>query len=412
MTSNDKQIDLLMRRYAKAAPRWGAPDHLDADELSAFAEGALPATTRSRYVSHLADCDDCRKQVSDLAISSGAIVRAEQGQSAAGEGRTFWQVLAGMFALPVLRYAAFGAVVLIVAGVALVALRRPRDSGLIALNEPTNQERGSALKPPSAVQGGAPSKQANSGTASESSSQVAPTNNQAAKGTETRGDQTQPLSPVPMKDGTAPVAVEKKAGETEIAKAAPSYAPPPPSEITLAQQQQKAAETQSGISGPRQQQKVETLDKLAANQDRERDAGKDVAKSDDMARKSAPQSVASNQPSRRIADEKAKGPMRNMENNAINRSENVGRAESPKKSPAPDDRATAEESQTRSVGGRKFRRQGNSWVDQKFKSSMTLKSIARGSDEYDALDSGLRSIAQQLGGQVIVVWKDRAYLIK
>ena len=52
------------------------------------------------------------------------------------------------------------------------------------------------------------------------------------------------------------------------------------------------------------------------------------------------------------------------------------------------------------------------WIDQKFKSSMAMKSISRGSDEFQALDSGLRSIAQQLGGQVIVVWKGHAYLIK
>src|SRR5258705_9006475 len=122
MTSNDKQIDVLMRRYAKAAPRTGVTGHLDADEISAFAEGALPPATRARFVSHLADCDQCRKQASALAISSGAVVRTEESPSPVGEGRTFWQVLAGMFALPVLRYVAFAAVLLIVAGVAFVAL--------------------------------------------------------------------------------------------------------------------------------------------------------------------------------------------------------------------------------------------------------------------------------------------------
>jgi hypothetical protein len=67
---------------------------------------------------------------------------------------------------------------------------------------------------------------------------------------------------------------------------------------------------------------------------------------------------------------------------------------------------------TRSVGGRKFQRQGNAWVDTKFKSSMSVKNISRGSDDYDELDSGLRSIAQQLSGEVIVVWKGKAYRFK
>ena len=77
-------------------------------------------------------------------------------------------------------------------------------------------------------------------------------------------------------------------------------------------------------------------------------------------------------------------------------------------------RAPVEEKtpETRSAGGRKFRRQGNSWVDSKFKSSMPVKSISRGSSEFGELDSGLRAIAQQLGGEVLVVWKNKAYLIK
>src|SRR5262245_16090981 len=130
MTSNDKQIDVLLRRYAKAAPSASASGHLDADELSAFAEGALPGPTRARYLSHLADCDDCRKQASSLAISSGAVVRAEQSHSEIKEGRTLWQVLAGLFALPVLRYGAFAAILLIIAGVAFVALRQSRQAAV------------------------------------------------------------------------------------------------------------------------------------------------------------------------------------------------------------------------------------------------------------------------------------------
>lgn len=418
-----------MRRYAKTAPRPSVTGHLDADEISAFAEGALPLATRARYVSHLADCDQCRKQASALAISSGAVIRTEESPSPAGEGRTFWQFLVGMFALPVLRYAAFAAVVLIVAGVAFVALRRPRnESPLIAANEPASQQRDFAVKPrPEIQEGTAGSKQANTETRSASPAQSGAGNEQTAKAdTATRVDDA-PVTPGLMKEAApaepvtvAPVTAEKKAVQGEVAKAAPSYAPVPPGEIATQQKQEAYRVTpgSAGISGPRQQQqqKLETVDKLAS-QDRERDAAKDVARTDDLARKSgAPSSVASNQPppSPRRVDERAKGPMRNMENNAINRNENVGRAESPKPNATSGaDRAATEEAQsTRSAGGRKFRKQGAAWVDQKFKSSMTLKSVARGSNEFAELDSGLRSIAQQLGGEVIVVWKGKAYLIK
>ncbi|PYS40798.1 MAG: hypothetical protein DMF71_12530 [Acidobacteria bacterium] len=76
MTPDDAQIDILLRRYAPRAESSPAHQHLDADELNAFAEGAVPAETRSRYVSHLADCSDCRRLVSQLAIASGASILA------------------------------------------------------------------------------------------------------------------------------------------------------------------------------------------------------------------------------------------------------------------------------------------------------------------------------------------------
>ena len=430
MTSNDKQIDVLMRRYAKAAPRTSVSGHLDADELSAFAEGSLPPATRASYVSHLADCDDCRKQASALAISSGAVVRTEETPSTSVEGRSFWQVLAGLFALPVLRYAAFAAVLLIVAGVAFVALRPSRQSRsdlkIIAANEPVNQERESAVKPPAEIQDGSSgNKQANAETRSAPSPQVSAGNVTAGNDQTAKADTaTKPAEPPAntglMKEApqTAPVTAEKKAAQGEVTQTAPSYAPAPPSDVATQQKQEDYRKPQvgSGISGPRQQQqKLDTADKYG--QERERDANKDVARTDDLARKSgAPASVAANQPPpspRRSVDEKAKGPMRNMENNSINRNENVGRAEAPKTtSTGGSDRAATEEAQTRSAGGRKFRKQGAAWVDQKFKTSMTLKTVSRGSEAFDGLDSGLRSIAQQLGGEVIVVWKGKAYLIK
>jgi len=43
---------------------------------------------------------------------------------------------------------------------------------------------------------------------------------------------------------------------------------------------------------------------------------------------------------------------------------------------------------------------------------MSVRNVSRGSEEFGALDSGLRSIAQQLGGEIIVVWKSKAYRIR
>src|SRR6266446_2392863 len=88
MSFEDTQIDVLLRRHAERARSNAGIEHLDADELNAFAEGALPAAARSRYVSHLADCDDCRRLVSQLAISAGAVAKAEAAGESAGRTET------------------------------------------------------------------------------------------------------------------------------------------------------------------------------------------------------------------------------------------------------------------------------------------------------------------------------------
>jgi hypothetical protein len=88
-------------------------------------------------------------------------------------------------------------------------------------------------------------------------------------------------------------------------------------------------------------------------------------------------------------------------------------SESEKQKAGAETRSKSEEvPETRSVGGHKFRKQGNAWVDMKFKSSMAVTNVARGSEEFNALDSDLRSIAEKLGGEVIVLRKGKAYRIR
>jgi hypothetical protein len=70
--------------------------------------------------------------------------------------------------------------------------------------------------------------------------------------------------------------------------------------------------------------------------------------------------------------------------------------------------------ETRSAGGRRFRRQGNAWIDTAYNSSRATINVARGSEQYRALiadEPAIGNIANQLGGEVIIVWKGRAYRI-
>jgi hypothetical protein len=74
---------------------------------------------------------------------------------------------------------------------------------------------------------------------------------------------------------------------------------------------------------------------------------------------------------------------------------------------------TAEES--RSVAGHRFRREGGAWVDVNYKRSMASTGVRRGTDAYRALVADIPEIgrvAEQLGGEVTVVVRGRAYHIR
>lgn len=418
MTPNDAQIDVLLRRHAKQAKRDTATAHLDADELNAFAEGSLPPAARSRYVSHLSHCDDCRQVVTQLSISAGALANAEQSSPARTEGHSFLQKLAALFALPTMRYAAFAMVLLVVAGVAFLALRRPRESTMVAQNEPASQAPVSAVKPAGEATPATGTVENKQGNAERS---AVPAQTDKDSNAETMRDQSiatdKPAPPPKHETETSadtPALAAKKAAELPVTNpSSPTYAPPPPGEGARFEAKSREQQNVGGIasvSGPRKSEPATDKFKMK-DQPQAGEATKEERAGDDSRR------AAVNQPpinGRRGVDEKSGGPKRNADNMAArNRNENEARTETAKtQSAGTENRASSEEAQTRSAGGRKFRRQGNAWVDQKFKSSMTLKSVSRGSDEFAALDAGLRSIAQQLGGEIIVVWKNKAYLIR
>ncbi len=420
MTPNDAQIDLLIRQFGARVPAstdGGA--HLDADELNAFAEGALPPAARARYVSHLAECDRCRRLVSDLAIASGAMVHVAEAPAEKRESTGLWATISGWFSLPGLRYAAFAAVLVIVAGVAFVGLRRRAEqpSNLVAKNEGQQQQPVSAVKEGDGAIGGLnrQEKVVPSQPPAGSQTPSAPppgviTTDQLPKVETAKNPEATTLE-APKEIAKAEMEPMKKAEARAPFQSLPSYAPAPPGESQSGGRAQTQTQTQTGsaqaLGGLKTQQQADK----SQSEDRDREAAKD-ARLDDASRQRGNDAVLAQ---RREADEKQKGgPSRNMDNSNLamsNRNMNETRSEAPRKSDG--GAAAGEEApQTRSAGGRKFVRQGSRWVDQKFKSSMSLTNVSRGSDEFAGLDSGLRSIAQQLGGDVIVVWKGKAYLIK
>jgi hypothetical protein len=78
------------------------------------------------------------------------------------------------------------------------------------------------------------------------------------------------------------------------------------------------------------------------------------------------------------------------------------------------DRSNAAE-ESRSVAGHRFRREGGAWVDVNYKPSMVTTGVRRGTDHYRGLVADFPDIgrvAEQLGGEVTVVVRGRAYRIQ
>jgi len=148
----DKEMDALLRqtsRQEKSAP--AAESHLDADELAAFAAGALPSMARARAVEHLVDCGNCRTTAANLVFfeneaaepsSAASTVAAAPG---AVETASLLDRIKTFFTVPMLAYGMAG-LVLVFAGMLAVVFFRSASGDLQMAQANTAMEKtGSGL---------------------------------------------------------------------------------------------------------------------------------------------------------------------------------------------------------------------------------------------------------------------------
>jgi hypothetical protein len=441
----DKEIDSLLRRRVgagAAARAFGGGDmsldeaHLDADELSAFAEGALPVSARVAAASHMADCDECRGLAVGLARASGAEAELERlavaarvpaSESVAARGRGWWLSL---FAPRALRYAAPALALCLVAVVSFVALRsRWKDAGLsrqtaesrspqleVAKNQPTD----SPLDSTATANANANASGIAQGTIGDESRNVSATNISTRPPAESAKDAAGAGSPVVAEDKKAdepsPPPPPAKA-EGSVDSAPPMSKAGPPVEVG------EAAKVESKEKSARQSQPEEDTAYNDSSIQQQRRANNQVRGIDNVqmpdgarnqkrgAVENAPSnssgggSLASAAP-RSDRDRSATAPSAPASRRARPSEEQRERSE--------DDEANRAQD-ARSVAGHRFRRVGSAWVDLNYKSSMASTGVRRGTDTYRALVADIPEIgrvASQLGGEVIVVVKGRAYRIR
>lgn len=358
----DKEIDAILRKGSGGADHTGPSDgfaatHLDADEISAFAENSLPEIAKMRSTAHLADCERCRKILSNLIVlnaePASEIVHAETAPAAIPWYRK-------LFIFPNFAYS-LGALALVFGAMVVFTLIQSVNRNADVSQVSNTFDRSSAPVPANAnLSLPAANMPAAENTTAENSVPVT----EADKPAGAPNTMSKSVSNVAREDDCqdcgSPTDEEAKPGNKDLAKEQPAVTVDGASGGKVAVDDKRA---DTAIKNEAEEAKTKT----------ERQAPSVSALGD----------VAATKQSKKRVNEKS-------------------------------DSTSGE---TTKVGGKTFRREGSAWVDSEYQrsSNMMLPSltyVSRGSGEYKKLDDGLRNIAEKLGGVVIVVWKGKAYRIQ
>ena len=391
----DKEIDFLLRQTAQGESVFAAQNskskiqnpksaHLDADEISAFAENALPEKARQSYVLHLADCDRCRKNLSNL-IAMNAELGSENIHAVKSD---FAEIIAApvpwyrkFFAVPNLAYG-LGALIVMFAGIAFFTVLQNNDSQNSQVSQITEKQiggKGMSSDGETAKQEVFSSNQMLSNTA-------AATSNMASNTAMNSANLPMPSAPTMLANSNAATAVRRESNETfkDAPKEDKSTGEPAKPRETL-------APISAGAPPPK------TSDNKNENDDVVTDAEQPVLSQNESAQNQTAQNQTQIMPDSRNV-KRAPMPAAKMR-------KSESRADESKK-------AQVEKSiETTVVGGKSFNRVNNIWTDAAYR-GQTTTNVSRGTKEYIKLDSGLRRIVENLGGTVIIVWKEKAYRIQ
>ncbi len=369
----NNEMDLLLRRLSRSASDIGADgNHLDADELSSYAENALPAAARARYTEHLAECASCRKLVAQLSSSVAVVPASESAR--VSEPSALKKFLASLFSPMVLRYAVPALGLIVVAVIGLTVLRRNERADSVAQLKEQEQSKPAAAQPEQAQ---TPA----SATRGYVDSPATTPEARSERSKETQAKETQPApppNPAPSASATAEVKQPASPPKSEQQPVANEPAAPKPAAATDATQRSIDEEAHKQET----QARVEALPREKAYQ-----AGKaENRRADEVAAAGASASPA--------------GSVAKLRRGVL-----AGAADEKDKNDA----------DTRSVAGRRFRRERGVWTDTAYDSSRSTTNLTRGSEQYRALiadEPAIKTIAEQLDGEIIVVWKARAYRIR
>ncbi len=347
----DKTIDAILRKARDPSLVGTAATgaHLDADELSMFAENASPTAFRQKQAEHLANCGNCRKVLAQLISLNANKVEPEVSaptiQVAAVNSVPWYRRL---FLFPNIAYV-MGSLVVIFGGLLAFSLIQTGKNAEVSQSADKFPQSESApmaaanrsMAANSAINSNEPESRPLDSIMSNSNASAASNRMVSAtpSGKESLGESTS------AKDEAQP-----DAGVGQLQKAKPS--------------ERDDRSTVDGASGTQNKYSIERSETEASDKE---DRAK--LRSMDAPIPAPPPAVS------------------------------MSRAN-------PEKKAVSNDSKT--IGNQRFVRKQGVWYDVRYSDQPTIN-ISRGSSQYKKLDTGLKNIAQKLDGTAVVLWKEKAY---
>ena len=435
----DREIDSLLRRRARGTAEsrsWGewtgdgsTGAHLDADELGAFAEGALPPSARGAVASHLADCDSCRGIVVGLARGAGAGAEVKHAVAATGaaepERTPAWRALImSLFTPHVMRFAAPVLALALVGVVSYVALRS-KSGGVTEMAKVAPRQNTTSQSEPSAPAGSTAT------TANANTAGLVDQNTNAAP-REASAVVVQPSQP--RGHGGVEAQPVEAGKEKEDAQPTESAPPPPPSPVSVAAEGPAELSKAAPKTAPVEEGEVARTESRERSENRDKSARASEPADEALSNDAAVQRRAQARVNEAQMPDGGTRNQKRADNNVSGNygGGNAGVAAPPKESDGArtgavrrerstrqaEKKAESDETgrvgDTRTAAGHRFRREGNAWVDVNYKTSMPSTGVRRGTEAFRALVADVPDVgrvAEAIDGEVIVVVGRRAYRI-
>ncbi len=385
----DKEMDAILRRTGRGVLVGDSPPdkpkHIDADEIAAFVENVLPAKTRALYMEHFADCDRCRKilastmlMAGDAAVPALAPVEAEDKDLAVAAIPWYRK----LFRTPNLAIA-MGALVLTFGGIlGFIVLQNRQAEQNASVARVTENER---------PQGGPYVGDSATANTAASAANAVPYAANANTNTTLSAPVPGIVSATPGEPSANKPAAPASRPDLSISGGVPADAPATGGEVMLKEEERQPLAKGAAPPPPPKPATTDEMDVARAEKKTE------PAKDDDEARFAAKRKQVEARSRDLPAGASKSGPARsgpmNTQQNQINTQNMI------------------EMPVTRVVGGKTFNNRNGAWYDSAYRNQATMN-FRRGSEEYKKLDSGLRNIADGVGGTVVLIWKGKAYRIQ